>query len=756
MTNLVSEKAEPRVYQQMIFSECVANSGNTLVVLPTGLGKTVIMAYLTAYKLQKERSKQVLILTPTRPLVHQIKEMFLEYIGNLTPDIVLELSGEVSPEKRTEMYQGVKIIVSTPQTIENDLTYNRLDIQNISLLCIDEAHRATGDYAYVGIAAQAKCQIVGFTATPGNNPEKILEVCENLRVSKISVTDEKDYDVGKYISTHTPKVVWIELPPIYNEILKDLQSFEDNLITLLKEKVSIPINTKYIGKREALAIHQQIVGLTKQDSVFGELLIVSANLIRVQHLKELVESQGFPQALNSIDKWRKKTSSKALRLFLEDERLIGVEDRLIENPLLHPKLNHLIKELKDVLDENKKNDSRIIIFSNYRDTVRFLFNELSKAGYDSAIFVGHSSTKEDKGLSQKEQVTVVEQFKNGDVQILLSTSVGEEGLDVGNCDLVVFYDSVPSVVRSIQRKGRGRKRRSRVIHLVTKGTRDEAMYWAIKRKQSQMKRFLKEELPQLLKRGVKSEPQKTLDQFFEQGEEPSEKSSQQTNQEFSPKIVIDIRETSHRLPKLLKKMGAILEPKDLEVGDYLLSDRILIEYKTYSDFIDSIIDGRLFKPSSSGQESQLVRLAQQKFGILLIEQEREEIPRQIHINSIMGAIGSILIDYKLSLVFTRNLRESATFVFQLAKREQEEKSSDYLLPSVTRKEQTIEDIQLLILAAIPGININKAHKLLEKFGSLLDIANATPDELSSVPSIGKKLAIRIQEVFGSTSKEKLT
>ncbi|WP_455141450.1 helix-hairpin-helix domain-containing protein, partial [Candidatus Hodarchaeum mangrovi] len=88
--------------------------------------------------------------------------------------------------------------------------------------------------------------------------------------------------------------------------------------------------------------------------------------------------------------------------------------------------------------------------------------------------------------------------------------------------------------------------------------------------------------------------------------------------------------------------------------------------------------------------------------------------------------------------------------------EQEERSSDYQLPSVTRKEQTIEDIQLLILAAIPGININKAHRLLEKFGSLLEIANATLDELASVPSIGKKLANRIKKVFISSSKEKLS
>ncbi|MHA1227973.1 MAG: DEAD/DEAH box helicase family protein, partial [Candidatus Hodarchaeales archaeon] len=478
MDNLVTHEAEPRVYQQMIFSECVANPGNTLVILPTGLGKTVIMAYLAAYTLQKKPKLQILILTPTRPLVHQVKEMFTQFIGNLDQDLVLEVSGEVSPKEREKLYPSAKIIVGTPQTIENDVTYNRLDMSKIGLICVDEAHRATGDYAYVGICSQTKAQIVGFTATPGNNPDKIVEVCKNLRITKISVTDDKDYDVANYISTHTPKIVWIELPDEYKEALSELEAFQKELVSILKKDANLRLDSKYLGKREALAIHQQVISLTKQDSSFGEFLITSSNLIRIQHLKELVESQGFPQALNTIRKWHKKSSSKALSIFLEDPRINQLEESWSKNPIIHPKLQHLIDELRKYLGEDSSKDSRIIIFSNFRDTVRFLQAELEKAGFLSAIFLGHSSSKDDKGLSQKEQIDVLDKFKRGDIRILLSTSVGEEGLDVGNCDLVVFYDSVPSVVRSVQRKGRGRKRKSKVIHLVTKGTRDESMYWA--------------------------------------------------------------------------------------------------------------------------------------------------------------------------------------------------------------------------------------------------------------------------------------
>lgn len=742
MDEFLSSTTEPRIYQQVIFSECVTNLGNTLVVLPTGLGKTVIMAYLAAYSLRKDPKKQILILTPTRPLVHQIKEMFLEFIGNLTSDMVLEVSGEVSPPKRKLAYPSAKIVIGTPQTIENDLTFNRYDFQRTSLLCIDEVHRATGDYAYVGIAAQAQCQIIGFTATPGNNPDKILEVCENLRISKVSVTDTSDLDVRKYISIHTPKVIWIKLPQIYELALKTLQTYQDELIRTLKERIPSPLDLKYLGKKEALGIHQHVVQLMKQNSMYGELLIFSSNLIRVQHLKELIESQGFPQALNSLQKWKRKTSSKALRVFLEDHRILDLEEQMTKQLAIHPKLQRLIDEISEI---SSLADSRIIIFSNYRDTIRFLNTELPKNDIECGIFIGHSSSTDDKGLTQKQQLDVIEQFKRGELKVLLSTSVGEEGLDVGNCDLVVFYDSVPSVVRAIQRRGRGRKKKSRVIHLVTKGTRDEAMYWAIKRKDKQMKKFLKNDLPLLLE--GKQDRHGTLDQFFSKKEIETHPSQ--------PVIVIDTRESTSRIPKLLKQNGARLHPQKLEVGDYVVSSRVIVERKTYSDFVNSIIDGRLFQPISPGQHSQLARLAQQDFPLLIIQFEPEAISRQIHVNSVMGAISSIILDFKIPVIFTRNDSETAALLVQLAKREQDESSVEISLPSVSKKEQNIEEIQLFMLSAIPGINIAKAKSLLARFKTIQAIVYADLEELISVPHIGKKLASRIQAVLTSSGDKNL-
>ncbi|GAH23377.1 unnamed protein product, partial [marine sediment metagenome] len=106
-------------------------------------------------------------------------------------------------------------------------------------------------------------------------------------------------------------------------------------------------------------------------------------------------------------------------------------------------------------------------------------------------FVGQSSMRDDKGLSQKNQIEIMQSFRDGLYNILVSTSVAEEGLDIGECDLVIFYDSVPSAIRLIQRKGRtGRRRKGRVIMLIAEGTRDEGYMWAAKRRTQKMRRLV--------------------------------------------------------------------------------------------------------------------------------------------------------------------------------------------------------------------------------------------------------------------------
>jgi Fanconi anemia group M protein len=200
---------------------------------------------------------------------------------------------------------------------------------------------------------------------------------------------------------------------------------------------------------------------------------------------------------------------------------------------------------------------------------------------------------------------------------------------------------------------------------------------------------------------------------------------------------------------LLKRHGANLISQELEVGDYILSNRLVLERKTYSDFVSSIIDGRLFQSSSPGQHSQLTRLAQQPLPLLLIQLESELIERQIHINSLMGAISSIILDFQIPIVFTQSDSETAALLYQLAKREQIDTTSEISLPTVSKKEQNIREIQMFMLSTIPGINRAKAKNLLDEFQTIHAIATADLEELIAVPQIGKKLAIRVQTVLNS-------
>ena len=135
-------------------------------------------------------------------------------------------------------------------------------------------------------------------------------------------------------------------------------------------------------------------------------------------------------------------------------------------------------------------ESRIMVFTNYRDTASSLLKFLKNEPAIKAVrFVGQSSRVDDEGLSQKKQAEILQKFRDGEFNVLIATSVGEEGIDIPATDMVLFYEPVPSEIRSIQRKGRtGRARTGRVVVLMAKGTRDEAYYWISDRKEKTMNR----------------------------------------------------------------------------------------------------------------------------------------------------------------------------------------------------------------------------------------------------------------------------
>ena len=159
------KKIEDREYQTKIFE--TSKTGNTLVVLPTGLGKTIISAMLIDYRLEKYPNSRILFLAPTKPLINQHLRTFSDLMS-IRLDIA---SGSISRSERGKIYERAQLVFATPQTIENDMEKGIIDFTSFSLLIVDEAHHTIGNYSYVKIAKQYSEKalhplVLGLTASP--------------------------------------------------------------------------------------------------------------------------------------------------------------------------------------------------------------------------------------------------------------------------------------------------------------------------------------------------------------------------------------------------------------------------------------------------------------------------------------------------------------------------------------------------------------------------------------------------------------
>ena len=175
----------------------------------------------------------------------------------------------------------------------------------------------------------------------------------------------------------------------------------------------------------------------------------------------------------------------------------------------HPKL----EKLREILEEKLKNNKefKAIVFTQYRDNVLKIKEYLESHNINCEVFVGQAK-KRNLGLSQKRQKEILEEFRYGLINVLISTSVGEEGLDIPEVDAVIFYEPIPSAIRKIQRAGRtARTREGEIIVLFAQKTRDEAYYWASWHKEKKMYRLIEKINGELSKKDKKIIK---LDEFF--------------------------------------------------------------------------------------------------------------------------------------------------------------------------------------------------------------------------------------------------
>ncbi len=498
---LKGEKIEEREYQKNIVNS--AKDSNTLVVLPTGLGKTIISVMLVDYRLRKHPDSKALFLAPTKPLVNQ---HFKTFQGLMTLDLGI-VSGEVSKNDRKNVYETSQLVFATPQTIENDIADGTINFSDFSLLIVDEAHHTVGNYAYVAIANEFMARsayplILGLTASPASDQEKINLICRNLNITNVEIRGEDDPDVAPYVKAKTIEEVRLKLPEELTEIVNKLRFFIQEQVAALQNVgllKNTPINR--ITRVTILMLQKSLqkrmfTGQRNFYTIRG--IIITAKLLKLYHALNLISTQSVEAFYNFLEKIIKEGKSKA------DKELSSSQDfnwfyettgKLLEKGIEHPK----IPEIKKILIESFDSEQKAIIFTQYRDTVDSIFKNLKDiAGIRPIRFIGQGKG----GLSQKKQVEIIKDFESGVYNVLISTSVSEEGISIKGADLAIFYETIPSGIRAIQRRGRvGRFNAGKIFILITEGTNDEGYYWVSKRKESRMKKLIKKikENPQLLK-----------------------------------------------------------------------------------------------------------------------------------------------------------------------------------------------------------------------------------------------------------------
>lgn len=739
-----------RLYQETIIGSAV--KWNTLTVLPTGVGKTVIAILAAAYQLRKHPSSKCVILAPTKPLVLQHHQTFQDFM-QVPSDKMKIITGEVNPTKREELWNQSQIAFMTPQVLQNDLLTSRYGMENVSLLVVDEAHRAVGEYAYVFIASQylktAKpTLLLALTASPSSDVDKIREIVNNLGIENIELRTRDSPDVAPYLPPVNFEWQEIQLPEKFHQVGQTLRRAIKTRLTPIKEADFINTSDpRRVSVRQILQIQReiqhQIATDTSPPSHLFQLVSYCAGLLRLFHCIELLETQGvsaLSRYLQGIQKEaRRSRASKAIQRLAQDSNLQEAEqlvDELISAGIEHPKLATIVEIVGQQLASVPS--SRIMIFTRFRDMAKLLEKTLATSTSSKPIrFVGQASKGDDRGLTQKEQGEILQRFRNGTYNVLVATSVGEEGLDIQECDLVVFYEAVPSAIRLIQRRGRtGRTHPGRVIVLVALGTRDQGYYWAAIHRETKMKELLKE-MNKMSRDIEKERKQSSLKEFMEP--KTSEKPAKTEDQ---VKIIVDNRELRSPITKALKEMEVQLEVETLEVGDYILSDRVAVEAKTSDDFAQSIIDRRLFTQLSTLKDNFTIPL-------LLITGASLYGSSAINPAAVRGALSSSIVDFNVPVVNVKDPNEAAALLFTIARREQ----TEYKRPIGLRGKKPVLSMAALqeyIVASLPGVNTTLSKRLLIKFGNISALIQASSEELAEVHGIGKTKAQKIREALDTT------
>lgn len=469
-----------------------AAESNLIVVVPTGLGKTIV-ALIAAAEMMKETGKKILFLAPTRPLVMQHMETFNRYF--LLKSLAL-FTGSTPPAERKRLWFSNKVVFATPQVIGNDLKAGLYNLDDVAFCIFDEAHRAVGNYSYVEVAERCRdagVRILGLTASPGSKRTKIEDILTALNIEKVEIRNREDIDVTSFVRSVEEQIERVELSDEMKKLLKPIDELLHEKIVKLQRMGFLRYKkAEFVSRKDLLSVRAAIMARGKRGGYLFGAMHNSVIAIHAYHCSELLETQGIrPLQLYLQRMTESEKKSKVEKSFLNDPRMKKVGEMLSKvSSFSHPKVARLVETVEKQLRE--KENSLIMVFTQYRDTIEVITRALAEHHITFGKFIGQADRGKEKGMTQKEQKQTVKSFSARNFNVLVASSIGEEGIDIPDVELVIFYEPIPSEIRYIQRKGRtGRSSVGKVTILLANGTRDEAYLRASSKREKKMNRLVK-------------------------------------------------------------------------------------------------------------------------------------------------------------------------------------------------------------------------------------------------------------------------
>ncbi|XP_062593616.1 Fanconi anemia group M protein-like [Saccostrea cucullata] len=501
-TNYPVREYQYNIVQQALFK-------NTMVTLPTGLGKTFIASVVMFNFYRWYPQGKIVFMAPTKPLVAQQIEACYNIMG-IPQEHTAEMTGTMPPKERRQAWEEKRVFFLTPQVLTNDLSRGTCPAPQVKCVVVDEAHKALGNHAYCQVVRELinysnEFRVLALSATPGSDIKAVQQVLSNLLISHIELRTEESPDIKQYSFER-------QVDKIIVPFSKELTEVKNRYIKIMEVIVGKLKKFGVIYNREATSLSKFILLKSREAfrqnpphrlprSQYGIVEGDFALAISLYHGYELVQLHGLRSLYNFLEgtingeKGHGRTRTELMKIpdfsdlmNMLCEKFGKMKGQREGNSFVsgHPKLAKLeevvldhFKSIEDSCNGQSEVTTRIMIFSQYRDSVEEITSMLQQhePQVKAMSFIGQSSAgKATKGFTQKEQLKVMKKFREGRYNTLVATCVGEEGLDIGEVDLIICYDASKSPIRLVQRMGRtGRKRQGRIVMLVAQG-KEEQIY----------------------------------------------------------------------------------------------------------------------------------------------------------------------------------------------------------------------------------------------------------------------------------------